>query len=270
MANRQGVGELISEFIGTFLLVLLGDGVVAVAILTGAYSGQWQPSVLWGLTVTMIIYATGAVSGTHINPAVTLTMAAFRGFPRAKVLPYIAAQMAGGFLGAAALYGMMAPMFTKFEAAKNIVRGTAASEQTARVFSTYPHADLPAFNAFLVEIALTFCLLFVILAVTDGKNGMAPQGNFGPYVIGALVALLVGVGGPLTMAAINPARDWGPRIFAALAGWGTVAIPGPNGYAWVPLLGPVVGGLVAGVVYDRFVRSYIPGVTQQKSTDVAA
>lgn len=251
-------GELVAEFIGTGLLVLLGDGVVATAILYGAYSGQWQPSVMWGISVMMCVYAVGGVSGAHINPAVTVALGFFRGFPKHKILPYIIAQVAGGFVGAGLLHLIIGPKLVAVELAKNLARGTAASEATARIFSTYPGADFPAFNAFLMEIFLTMCLVLFILAMTDDRQaGNAGKFGLAPLGIGALVALLVGIGGPWTMAALNPARDLGPRLWMAVAGWGSVALPGPNAYFWVPIAGPVVGGIVAGLVYDGAIRRYL-------------
>ncbi|MFZ5816569.1 MAG: MIP/aquaporin family protein [Bacillota bacterium] len=256
--RKTFTGELMAEFLGTALLVLLGNGVVATAILMGAYQGQWQPSILWGLTVAGLVYIFGGVSGAHFNPAVTLTVAFFRDFPKAKILPYILAQVAGGFAGSAVLHGLISSRLTAFEASKNIVRDTAAGEATARIFSTYPGTDVSAMNAFFIEIVITMMLLMVILAITDNRQAGAPQGGLGPVVVGATVALLVGIGGPWTMAALNPARDLGPRLWMAVAGWGPTAVPGPGGYMWVPILGPIVGGILAGFVYENLVRPYLP------------
>lgn len=258
MSKKGYIGELLAEFIGTGFLILLGNGVVATAILYGAYQGQWQPSILWGLTVTMIVYAVGGVSGAHINPAVTIAVSLFRGFPKNKVLPYIVAQVAGAFAGAGLLHLIISPKLVAFEAAKNMARGSAASELTARIFSTYPGADFPPFNAFLMEMFLTLCLVLFILAMTDDRQGGAPKHGLTPLAVGALVALLVGIGGPWTMAAINPARDFGPRLWMAISGWGSVAIPGPGNYFWVPIAGPIVGGVLAGLVYDGLIRKYLP------------
>ncbi len=249
-------GKYLSEYLGTMFLILLGNGVVAVAVLTGAFSGQWQPAVLWGLTVALIVYATGAISGAHINPAVTITMAAYRGFPKEKILPYISFQVLGAFTGAAILYGLLSPLIKGYEAAQGIVRGAAGSEQTALIFSTFPHPELPVINAFFIEVVLTAFLLLFILSLTDERNSGAGQAT--PLVIGLVVALLVGIGGPLTMAAINPARDFGPRLFTFFAGWGSIAIPGPNNYFWVPILGPITGGLLGGFIYTYLLRPFIP------------
>lgn len=188
-------GELIAEFLGTGLLVLLGNGVVATAILFGAYSGQWQPSILWGLTVTVLVYIFGGVSGAHFNPAVTLAVGLFRDFPKYKILPFIATQIAGAFAGSALLHALIGPKLAAFEAAQKIVRSTPAGEATARIFSTYPGADVPVMNAFGIEIVLTMVLVMVILAIGDNRQAGAPKSGMGPLIVGGLVALLVGIGG---------------------------------------------------------------------------
>lgn len=241
-------GELTAEFIGTGLLVLLGDGVVATAVLYGSYSGQLQPSVLWGLSVMACIYIVGAVSGCHINPAVTLTLGFFRGFPKAKILPYIIAQVVGGFAGAGLLHAIIAPKLAE--------KGLTLA--TAPIFSCYLGAGFTVFGGLLMEIALTAVLLMVILGTGDPKNAGAPTGGLGAVVVGMTVALLVGIGGPWTMASLNPARDLGPRLWMLVAGWGDVALPAPSNYFWVPVVGPFIGGLVGGVLYEFGLSRFIP------------
>jgi glycerol uptake facilitator protein len=257
-------GELLAEFLGTGLLVLLGDFVVATAILFGAYQGQWQPSILWGLTVMILVYIFGGVSGAHFNPAVTITLALFRDFPKAKVLPYILAQVAGGFAGAGVLHGLIGSKLAAFEAANNIVRNTAAGEATARIFSTYPGAGISTTSGFFIEVVLTMALLMLILATGDNRQEGAPKGGLGPVVVGATVALLVGIGGPWTMASLNPARDFGPRLWMAIAGWGSTALPGPNFYVVAATIGPIVGGILAGWIYEGLVRPYLAASTEEK------
>lgn len=266
MQSKGLTSELIAEFIGTALLVLFGDLVVAMAVFNGAYAGQWQPSVLWGATVTLVVYATGAVSGAHINPAVTLGLAAFRGFPKAKVLPYMIAQVIGGAVGAAVLYIMTSPLFAAFETAKNIVRNTDAGVATAKIFATYPGANVDVAHGFLIEIVLTAMLFMVIIAIGDDRSPLKVGSNLGPLFVGLAVALLVGVGGPLTMASMNPARDFGPRLFMVLAGWGSTAIPGPNGYVLAGSIAPFVGALVGGLLYDFGIRAgVVPAASQKKA-----
>ncbi|OYD06698.1 MIP/aquaporin family protein [Paludifilum halophilum] len=273
--KRKLWGECLSEFVGTFILIFVGCGAVAGMVLNGAEYSQWDLSFVWGLAVAMAIYVTGAVSGTHINPAVTVTMAVFRGFPWKNVIPYITAQVAGAFTGAGVVYGLYQGAFARFEQAESVVRGTEESVTTAGIFSTYPASFLTNVNAFFVEFAITALLLIVILAVVDERNPPLPALNhLGPLVIGLTVAMIGGSFGTLTGFALNPARDFGPKLFAWLAGWDAMALPGPGGYAWVPIVGPILGGLFGALVYDGLIRRYLQspkevpaGKTQAGSDD---
>src|SRR5690606_5493555 len=210
------------------------------------------------MAVTMAIYITGPVSGTHINPAVTITLAAFRGFPWKHVIPYLVAQMAGAFAGAAVVYFFYRHSFAQFEAGQGIIRGSTDSVVTAKVFSTYPAPYLSNWEAFFVEFAITALLLMVILAVVDERHPLlSALKNLGPLVIGLTIAMIGGAFGSLTGFALNPARDFGPKLFAALAGWDSIALPGPEAYFWVPLIAPVLGGLFGALVYDGMIRPYL-------------
>lgn len=258
--RKNLTGELIAEFIGTALLVFLGNFVVATAILYGAYQGQWQPSILWGITVATIVYAVGSVSGAHINPAVTLANALFRQMPWSKAIAYMVTQVIGGFAGAALLHALIAP----------VLSAQGLNETTARIFSTFPGEGLPNGNAFLIEIMLTFFLVTVILAINDPKNAGAPKAGMGAVIVGITVALLVGIGGPWTMASLNPARDLGPRLWMAVAGFGEIPFSGSNGYWWVPIFGPLVGGgVLAGLVYDQLISRFIPTSAEEQEKKAA-
>lgn len=257
------LGECIAEFIGTGLLIFFGVGCVAALVLTGAEFGQWEISIMWGLGVAIAIYCTAGVSGAHINPAVTIALALFHGFDKRKVAPYIAAQMLGAFCTAALIYTLYSNLFTEFEAANQIVRGSEASLATAGIFSTYPHAALSFSGAFAVEFVITAVLMFAILALTDDKNG-APRGAMGPLLIGILIAVIGGSLGPLTGFAMNPARDFGPKFFAFLAGWGDVALTGGKDipYMIVPILAPICGACFGGWLYPKAIGAYLPGNTE--------
>jgi len=263
--KKSMFGELLAEYLGTALLIVLGDGVVATAVLFGAYQGQWQPSILWGLSVMTLVFVFGGVSGAHFNPAVTITVGVFRGFPKHKILPFIAAQVAGAFSGAALLHLMIGEKLVAVEAAKGIVRASAGGSATALIFSDFPGANVGIFSALLIEVILTMVLLLVILAIGDDRQEGAPKNGLGPVIFGATVALLVGIGGPWTMAALNPARDFGPRLWTFVAGWGSTALPGPNGYFWVPIVGPIVGGLLAGAIYEGLLRKHLPAAAGKKA-----
>lgn len=254
------MGECIAEFIGTGLLIFFGVGCVAALKLTGADFGQWEVSVMWGLGVALAIYCTAGVSGAHLNPAVTLSLAAFHGFDKRKIAPFIIAQLLGAFCSAALIYSLYSNLFTEYEATHQIVRGSQESLATAGIFSTYPHAALSFFGAFAVEFTITAVLMFAILAIGDQKNGAA-RGALGPILIGVLIAVIGGSLGPLTGFAMNPARDFGPKFFAFLAGWGDMALTGGKDipYFIVPILAPICGALFGGWLYPKAIGVYLPG-----------
>jgi len=237
----------IGELVGTMILVLLGDGVVAnvsLARSTGHASGWIVIAAGWGFAVAIGVYVAGWASGAHINPAVTLGMAAVGQLPAAKVPIYLAGQFAGGFLGAVLVWLSYLPHWspTTDEAAK------------LGVFCTIP-AIRHAPSNFICEVIGTAVLLIGVLGINNVNNGLA--GGIGPYAVGILVfGIGLSLGGP-TGYAINPARDLSPRLAHAL-----LPIPGKGGsdwsYAWVPVIGPVVGGLIGALVYDALFTGLTP------------
>lgn len=270
MGKNNYFGELLAEFIGSFVLIFIGAGCVAALVITGQSYNIWDIGLIWGLGVTMAIYITGAVSGTHINPAVTISLAVHRGFPWKKVVPYIAAQVFGCFTGAAATLFLYGKGFQVYEAGAGIVRGELSSQATAGIFTTYPQSFLTNIDAMFVEIMITAFLLIVIYAVGDAKNTNAPKGKytpFAPILVGITIAIIGASFGPLTGFAMNPARDFGPKLFLALSGWGKVALPAPNNYFWVPIVGPIIGGILGGYIYDYGVSRYIVSQTESETVD---
>ena len=286
MAGTSLQRALVAEFIGTFLLVFFGCGAVHAAVLTGAQSGLWQVAIVWGIAIMLAIYAVGAVSGAHINPAMTIASAVWRKFPKAHVLPYIGAQVAGAFIAAAALFILFEPHIVAKEALKGVVRGQPGSEMTAMCYGEYypapgslgdgdgpyspeAHAKLKLRmsqgRAFLAEVLGTMILAFVVFAVTDGRNAGSPASGMAPVFIGLTVAVLISVFAPLTQACFNPARDFGPRVFASLAGWGTIALPGFNDLGWltVYILAPIVGAVLGGGLYDFAIRPAHPAAVSE-------
>jgi len=260
------------EFFGTFLLVFFGCGSVCAAVTTGAQVGVFQVAIVWGLGIATAIYLTGALSGAHLNPAVTVGLAVWSGFPKRRVLPYAAAQLCGAFVASAVLYFVFGDALREFERANGIVRGQPGSEASAMVFGEFfpnpgghpltPEARrrMSAGAAFGTEIIATGVLVLVICCCTDQRNKGRPR-ELTAAAIGLTVTLLISLVGPLTMASFNPARDLGPRLFSALAGWGAVPFR-VNGAGWwtVYIVAPVVGGLVGGGVYAGcFRRAYAVG-----------
>src|SRR6185312_10933966 len=241
MGKKQYFGELISEAIAVFIIIGFGDSVAAMYSLysPSPYQGSyWGVCIAWGLSVTMAIYATGSVSGTHANPAVTLALAMYRKFPWGKVVPYCVSQVIGGFIAAAHV--------------------TRAQGGSAGVFFTHPGLYVTPLHAFGDQIILTAFLIFGIFAITEQYNEMAPKANSGAFMIGLLVALIGASMGYLEAWAINPARDFGPRAFCFFAGWGRSAFPSPENYWWVPIAGPLIGGVIGGAAYQYLIRPYLP------------
>lgn len=253
-------GELFAEFIGTALLIFFGVGCVAALKLTGANFGQWEISITWGMGCAIAIYVTGGISGAHINPAVTVALATFCGFDKRKVVPYIIAQVVGAFAAAALVYALYSGLFTQWETTQGVVRGSQESLALAGTFSTYPNPAISNLHAFFVEFFITAVLMLAILAIGDNNNG-APKGFAAALLIGLVIAVIGASFGPLTGFAMNPARDFGPKLFAFFAGWGDVALTGgrDNPYFWVPIMGPIVGAMAGAALYVKVLAPCVPG-----------
>ena len=254
---------LLGEFLGTALLILLGDGVVAGVVLISRTSDKMMITTAWGLAVALAVYLCGRQSGGHVNPAVTLALAARGAFPPSRVLPYWCAQLAGAFAGAMLVYALYGEAFLAFERDEHIVRGAmvggklaGAAAGGAGVFATYPAFDVTWRN-FFCEFVATGVLLVGVRALTDRRNA-APGGYLEPLALGALVwAIGLSLGG-LTGYAINPARDFGPRLSSAFLGWGTAVFQSHGGYFWIPIVAPLTGGLAGIFLYDFAVHLNLP------------
>ncbi len=254
---------LTGEFLGTMLLVLLGDGVVAGAVLLNPTPDMMMITTAWGLAVALSVYLCGRISGGHVNPAVTLSLAVRGDFPRSRVLPYWAAQLAGAFAGAMLVYADYAEAFRAFEQAQHLVRGAmeggklvGPSAGGAGVFATYPLFDNIGRN-FLSEFLGTAVLMLGVRALTDRRNA-APGGYVEPLALGGLVwAIGLSLGG-LTGYAINPARDLGPRLASAVLGWGTAVFQSHGGYFWIPIVAPLLGGVAGTFLYDLGIHRHLP------------
>ena len=256
MRRNTLLGELSAEMLGTFTLIVFGVGVVAQTVLTPFSAGAQSIHWAWGLGVVMGIYVAGGISGAHINPAVTLALAVKRGFPWGKVLPYMLAQTVGAFLAALVVRWNFYESFNKFDPAKGF--------KSQVVFNTYPNnasdamPNISQLGAFRDQIIGTGMLVLLVLAIIDARN-MAPGSNMAPFIIGLAV---VGIGMTIGAAAgyaINPARDLGPRLAAWVSGWSS-AFNDQRGdfYAWVPIIGPFLGGIVGAYVYDFFIGGFLP------------
>ncbi len=257
---------MVGEFFGTFLLVFFGCGSVCAAVTTGAQVGVFQVAIVWGLGIATAIHLAGALSGAHLNPAVTLSGAVWNGFPWRRVPGYWLAQMAGAIAASAVLFLVFGGAIAGYEAKQGIVRGRPGSEASAMVFGDYfpnpqgrPLAEaapgrMGEARAFAAEAIGTAVLLLVIFCSTDAANRNNPR-ILTAAAIGLTVTLLISLLGPLTMAGLNPARDLGPRLFSAWAGWGKVPFQA-NGAGWlrVYVVAPLLGGVCGGGLYRVFFR----------------
>jgi len=253
---------LAGEYLGTFVLVFFGVGAVNAAVATGAQAGLWQVAVVWAIGVSLGIYASAALSGAHLNPAITVVAAVYDRFPLARVVPYWIAQVAGAATASCVLYGMFSEAIVEFERKRGLLRGGPGSELSAMMFGEYfPNpavfgtaedawriVSLP--SAFLAELVGTAMLALLIAAVTHPRNEGRPSAGVVAVIIGLGVAAIISVVAPLTQAGLNPARDFGPRLVSYFLGWGNIAIPGPRG-GWftVYILAPVIGALIGGGIY---------------------
>ena len=247
--------EFKGETLGTFLLVLFGCGSVAVSVLFNAYQGLMQIAMIWGIGVTLSIYLTRHLSCAHLNPAVTIAMVISKRMLAKKLPVYITAQFLGAFLAGLAIYLLFSPSISAFENAHNIVRGSAESVQTAKMFGEYYAApestsvvSLPL--AIGVEAFGTFLLVLMIFALTEGCNVGRPSEALAPLFIGLTVASIICLIAPLTQAGLNPARDFGPRMVAWIFGWKSAAFPDQSGgFFLVYILGPILGAILGSLFF---------------------
>jgi glycerol uptake facilitator protein len=256
--------ELMAEFLGTFVLMLFGTGVVAMVVLFPTHNpgetihgGFTNITLGWGLAVTMGIYIAGRISGAHLNPAVTLALAVFRGFSWGKVVPYMIVQTAGAFAAAALVYWNYLPAFHQFD---------PQLEHTAGVFTTFPAFPQLLQAGFLDQMIGTGLLLLLIFAITDEFN-MPPGANLAPLLIG-LVVVAIGMSfGGMHGYAINPARDFGPRLFTAVAGFHDNGLTDGARVWWVPVVAPLIGGLAGAAIYDFGIRRFLSRMQSGKSSE---
>nr|CBX78941.1 Glycerol uptake facilitator protein [Erwinia amylovora ATCC BAA-2158] len=252
-------GQCIAEFLGTATIIFFGAGCVAAMKVAGTPFGQWEISIVWGLAVAMAVYLTAGISGAHLNPAVSVAMWLFANFDGRKVIPYATAQVTGAFCSAALVYGLYHNLFLDYEQTHQMVRGSVESLDLAGVFSTYPNPHISVGQAFLVELTITAIMMALIMALTDDGNGL-PRGPIAPLLIGLLIATIGASMGPLTGFALNPARDFGPKLFAWVAGWGHIAFTGDRDipYFLVPIFGPLLGASLGAFGYRALITSNLP------------
>ncbi len=257
-------GEMIGEFFGTMVLILFGDGCVATVFLytnlgangaSSPFALEWIVIILgWGLAVMLGIYVTGAISGAHLNPAVTLGLAASKRFPWNKVAPYMFAEVAGAFVAAAILYFVYQGALVHALSLSHLTIGDIAQGPTfggkgyGFVFYTGHRDFVGTFGAFGDEFVGTALLVGLILGIVDGRN-QPVQSNLNPLIIGFLIVAIGASFGLNTGYAINPARDFGPRLWIAIVSGGA-SFSADNYYFWIPIVAPLAGGVVGAFIYD--------------------
>ena len=257
MKRSQLLGECSAEFFGTMILILFGVGVVAQVVTggfpttTGATGDYNSIAWGWGLGVAMAVFVAGRVSGAHLNPAVTIALATFKGFSPRKILPYIGAQTAGAFVGALLVRWAYSDAINRVD--------PGHTKATQGIFSTSPDIGVSIPTAFLDQVIGTAILVMVIFALTSAVNN-PPLGNTAPLFIGLLV---VGIGlgwGANAGYAINPARDFAPRVASWLTGYheAMFSANGPELYFWLPMVAPLIGGVIGGALFVFGIERFLP------------
>ncbi|GAA0744398.1 MIP/aquaporin family protein [Dactylosporangium roseum] len=250
--DRGLVGELAAECAGTMILILFGCGVVA-QVVAGGLGDHNSIAWSWGFGVTFGVYVAGRLSGGHLNPAVSFALAMFSGFPWRKVLPYSLAQTLGAFVGALLVRWNYGSILYAADPRRTV--------KTQIVFSTLPgNGTLPVdpWGAFRDQVIGTAILLFLILAVTDRLN-TAPKGNLQPFIVGLIVVAIGMAWGAAAGYAINPARDLGPRLASFLTGYrGAFVDQTGYPYFWVPIVAPLLGGVLGAGLYRVAVTRFLP------------
>lgn len=251
---RHAIREPMAEFFGVALLIIFGAGSACQVVLStnpdvasSARGSFLSINFGWAIGIAMGAWVSGGISGGHINPAITIAMATYRGFPWRKVPSYILAQVLGGVVGAGLVYANYVHAIDIFEGGHHI-----RTQATASLFATYALPYMTQVSCFFSEFLATAVLSMMLLALTDKRNG-APTNGLLPL---ALFVLFVGLGASLGMEtayALNPARDFGPRLFLAMAGYGKALFNYRSQYwLWAPIIAPVLGAQAGGLLYDSF------------------
>lgn len=243
----QWVREALAEFMGTFILLVFGIGSVAQYVLSRGKNGTFLSiNFSWGMAVTFGVYWAGSISGAHINPAVTLGFAAVRRLPLWKVPIYILSQMLAGIVASAIVYGLYYDALNAFDGGTRQILG---ENGTAGIFATYPQEFVGNMTGFWDQFFSTAMLVALIFAVVDEGNEMRPDKGLAALIIGFIVFMIGMTFGFNCGYAINPARDLAPRIFTAMAGWGSEVFTVRNHWAWIPPIACSFGGIVGAYIY---------------------
>lgn len=250
----------VGEFIGTFILVLIGCGSVAVSVLFNVFQDLLSIALIWGIGVTLAIYATRHLSCAHLNPAVTIAMAIGKRMTLQKVPVYLVAQFLGSFIAGLTLYGLFSSSIAQYELLLGITRGSTESMSIAKIFGEF--YQLPGDRIIITQhVAMfaeglgTFLLVLFIFSLTEGCNLGKPKDHLAPIFIGLSVTVLICLIAPLTQGGFNPARDFGPRMVAWIFGWGSAAFPdNTGGFFWVYIFSPILGGALSSLIFTNVIQ----------------
>lgn len=278
--KKSWLGNYIGEALGVYFIVLFGCGVVAVAVLLGMMGDLWSIGATWGLTVALAVWAGASMSGAHFNPSVTIALALRRGFPWKQVVPYIVAQIVGGFLGAATLWIQFGGLINAKLAALGVVPGQPGSQLVAMIYTTYtPNPGMVGIdqatatalkvsegwskvsfaNGAFSEVLGTALLMIAILMFLEARSVNSPAAWFFPGALAIAVCMIVVITAPISMTSLNGARDFGPRLWALVQGYGSIAFPGPRGFEWiVGSIMPIVGAVLGAYFFDFVMLPFYP------------
>ncbi|KAM5193337.1 aquaporin-7-like [Mantella aurantiaca] len=252
--RKRWAREAMAELLSTFIMMLFGLGSVAQVVLGKKEFGQYLSiNLSFGIGVTMGIHVAGGVSGAHMNCAVSLTNCVLGKLPWRKLPLYVLSQIAGAFLAAVVVFFLYYEALNKYCGGNFTVTGEL---ETASIFATYPQPYLTIGGGFLDQVVGTAALLLCILAIGDKKNSPALDGTQA-VVVGLLVTVIGMSMGMNSGYAINPARDLGPRLFTAAAGWGLDVFRAGNYWCWIPIVAPLVGGLTGAFLYKLLVGLHL-------------
>ncbi len=244
----------LSELWGTFILVFIGCGVVATSVLFNIPNSLIGIAVVWGIGVTLAIYSAKPFGPAHLNPAVSIAMWFYKPYALRTLAGYILFQFIGAFIAGFAVYGLFYQSIFNFEQNHELIRGTAESMETSKIFGEFYHQyerdasdQLSTLGAGFAEFIGTLLLVLSIFFFIHLKK-LNPV--FIPALIGLTVAILIVYIAPYTQAGLNPARDFGPRLVASVMGWGEAAFPPVrSGFFTVYILSPLLGGLVGAFIF---------------------
>ncbi|KAF7208289.1 aquaporin-7 isoform X1 [Nothobranchius furzeri] len=255
----------LAEFLCTYVMMVLGLGCVAQVVTgQGAFGHYISINIGFGLAVAMGVHIGGNVSGAHMNGAVSFTMCVFGRLAWKRLPLYIFAQLFGSFLGAVTVYAVYYEAVNDYCGGNLTVTGAKA---TAGIFATYPAPYLSLMGGFVDQVIGTAMLLLCLMALSDQKNKPA-VGSSEPLTVG-LVVVLIGMSlGSNSGYAINPTRDIAPRVFTAIAGWGLDVFRSGNGWWWVPLVAPPIGGVLGAGLYKAFVELHHPPISGQQENSI--